>query len=127
MLGTSPEYDVLIKVSQDHVCRIDVKRNDKVELTLLITAGTVIADRNNRFARRITCTVAGWDPRTGIELTPKSIRDLLAPFGAELWAYAGLRIPVEFELVFLAETAPDWAAGDSFGTAVNGSGYLVMG
>ena len=127
MLGTSPEYDILIKTSQDHVCRIDVVRNEKVQMTLLITAGTVTADRNNRFARRITCTVAGWDPRTGTELTPKSIRDLLAPFGAELWAYAGLRVPVEFEVVFLAEEADDWAAGDNFGTTVNGSGYLVMG
>lgn len=127
MLGTSAEYDILIKTSQDHVCRIDVVREEKVQMTLLITAGTVTADRNNRFARRITCTVAGWDPRTGTELTPKSIRDLLAPFGAELWAYAGLRVPVELEVVFLAEEADDWEAGESFGTAVNGSGYLVMG
>lgn len=128
MLGTSPEYDVLIKTSgQDHVCKIDVVREDKVQITLLITTGTVTEDRNNRYRSRITCTVAGWDPRTGIELTPKSIRDLLAPFGAELWAYAGLRIPIEFELVFLAEEAPDWAAGTNFGTTTNVDGHLVMG
>lgn len=128
MLGTSLEYDVLIRSSgQKHICKIDVVRDDKVQITLLMTAGTVVEDRNNRFRARITCTVAGWDPRTGTELPPKSIRDLLAPFGAELWAYAGLRIPIELRVVFLAELAADWAAGDSFGAAVNVDGHLVMG
>lgn len=126
MQGFSAEFGSLVVTSYTNAARIDVRREGVIVMTLLVTAGTVTADRNNKYMRRFDCTIAGIDPRTGEELTPQGIRDILAPFGAELLIYKGIRVPYEFEVVSLNEEAEDWNDGYMWGMAVNEDGALVM-
>lgn len=123
MLGVTKEFAILVKGSHQHICRVDVVQEGVVVLNLQVHAGTVDADRNNKFMRRFTATVADPDQT----LTPATIRDLLAPFGTILKLYMGVRVPVIADIVSLNETANDWGEGQSWGVKVNGSGFLVLG
>jgi hypothetical protein len=123
MLGVSRAYATLTKTSHDHIARVDVVQEGVVVMSLLVHAGSVDADRGNRFMRRFTATVADAQG----DLTPANIRDILAPFGTILKLYLGVRIPVIADFVSLNETADDWNAGTSWGVQPNGSGFLVLG
>jgi len=123
MLGITREFALLVKGSHQHICRVDVLQEGVVVISLQVHAGTVDADRNNKYMRRFTATVADPDQT----LTPATIRDLLAPFGTILKLYLGVRVPVIAEFVSLNETADDWSEGESWGVQSNVDGFLVLG
>jgi len=123
MIGTSPDFDMLVKTTHQVIARVNVWRDFQLVRTLNVHAGSVDADRNNKLMRRFSASVADPD---GL-LTPEGIRDLLAPFGTELHLERGIRIPMAIDFVSLNEEADDWESGTGWGVTVNGSGYLVMG
>lgn len=123
MIGTSGDFDRLVKTTHQHIAKVEVHRDGVQVQTLNVHAGSVDADRNNKLMRRFNASVADPD---GL-LTPEGIRDLLAPFGTELHLFTGISIPIVIDFVSLNEAADDWNSGTGFGVTVNGSGYLVMG
>jgi len=123
LIGTSGDFDALVKTTHQHVAKVEVHRDGVLVRTLAVHAGSVDADRNNKLMRRFSASVADPD---GL-LTPEGIRDLLAPFGTELWLFRGVRIPLKVDNVSRNEEAEDWESGIGWGVTVNGSGYLVMG
>lgn len=123
MIGVSEQFQRAVKGPHQHVALVEVVQNGAVVRTLAIHAGAVDADRSNRILRRFTASVA--DP-TG-ELTPASIRDLLAPFGTVLRIHRGVRIPVVTRLVDIDETAARWAEGTRVNTVADAGGDLVLG
>lgn len=122
MIGHTPEFAELVRTSHEHRARVRVFRSGAEIRWLRAHAGYVEMDRNNKFVRRFTATVA--DPEG--ELTPEGLRDLLAPFGTYIKIDKGMNIPVWKEEVLLVEVAEDWDAGQKFGMKVNESGYLEM-
>lgn len=123
MLGTSAEYDRLIVTTHGHRARIEVWLDDQFVRTLAVHAGWVDVDRNNKFVRRFTASVAD---ATG-ELTPAGVRDLLAPLGTEVKPFVGLAVPVSVEIVLRAETAEDWNSGVGSSVVTTPEGYLTLG
>jgi len=122
MLGTSLEYDRLIVTTHQHRARIEVWLDDQFVRTLAVHAGWVDVDRNNKFVRRFTATVAD---ATG-ELTPVGVRDLLAPLGTEVKPFIGLAVPVNISIVMRAETTEDWDSGIGYSVQTTPEGWLTM-
>ena len=123
MIGTSPEFQAIVRSTHSHIARVDVIRDGAVIRTLSAHGGSVDADRAGRILRRFDCVLA--DP-TG-ELTPAGIRDLLAPFGTELRLYRGVRIPIITKLTQVTDTEAEWDAGTRVGTVGDSNGDLVLG
>jgi len=122
MLGTSSEYDRLIVTTHTHRVRIEVWLDDQFVRTLAVHAGWVDVDRNNKFVRRFTASVAD---ATG-ELTPAGVRDLLAPLGTEVRPFVGLAVPVTIEIVLRVETTEGWDSGIKRSVETTPEGYLTL-
>jgi hypothetical protein len=123
MLGTSPEYDQIVRGPHNHVAELAVYREGALIRTLDIHEGGVDADQSSAFLRRFDAKVS--DP-TG-ELTPGDMRDLLAPFGTEVVPSRGVEIPIITEYADIDDTQAQWAEGEHINTVAHASGDLVLG
>lgn len=123
MIGTSPEFQQIVRAAHVHVARVDVLRDGAVIMSLPIHSGSVEADRAGRILRRFDCVVADFDG----SLTPEGVRSELAPFGTELRLYRGVRVPIVVKLVQVTDTEAEWDAGTRSNTVGDSNGDLVLG
>lgn len=106
------------------VCRVDVVSADgKVVLQLPVHDGEVTADRTAAQMRNFSVEVS--DPFRS--LTPSGMQSLLAPFGAHLQLWRGVRLSSAQTLVALYNTQSSWTVKSSFGQMVGVVGDPVTG
>jgi hypothetical protein len=89
MLPTSDAYQAAVQTSHVTTAKVNVIQNGKVVDELPIFDGEVTADATA--ANRRQCTISIADP-TG-KYTPEDAKSQLTPFGTQLQAFLGVRIP----------------------------------
>lgn len=104
MIGTSSEFQALVKTSHQAVCRVEIIKNGVVVLVLDVHDGSVVADRTAGQMRRFICTAS--DPSG--TLTPVDITGILAPFGTRCIIYKGVRITDILLIDDVADRAERW-------------------
>ena len=88
MQPVSARWDAAVRGVSGLISRCEVWRDGALQQTLTMAGGRVRLDETSAVRRALTCSLA--DLRIGgVELTPKTAADLLAPTGVELRVWSG--------------------------------------
>ena len=88
MQPVSGRWDAAVRGVSRLISRCEVWRDGSLQQTLAMAGGRVRLDETSAVRRALTCSLA--DLRVGgVELTPKTASDLLAPTGVELRVWSG--------------------------------------
>ena len=113
----SDEWDAARRAGFTLSSRAEVWLDGHKREDLEVTGGAVTVDESSNVRRTLTLPVAN------IDLDPKSASGVLAPFGTELWVYAGMTYSNTFEEVPVGVFALESTGRESWTSGLTLSGY----
>ena len=113
----SDEWEVARRTGFAASARAEVYLDGHKRGDLTLTGGSVTVDESAAVRRTLTLPVAD------IELDPRGASDILAPFGTELYVYAGMTFSNTFEEVPVGVFALETTGRDSWTSGLTLTGY----